>query len=670
MSRLAARAIGSALALCLTWAASGCGARLVGRVSHDAGGPVVEAGVDAGGDVGFDGGGDAGADLRPDPSPSPPPDLPSICTIDGWCWTHPLPAGDQLVDAVKVGADDVWLVGAAGTIVRFTGGKLSALPPAASTLAAIWATAANVDVDGDLDEVWVGGTSGPYRWDGQAWRPIGITTDPGHRGVSAFWGCAASDIWAMGPIATRWDGQSWPGVTVPSDAVLTDHDFRAVWGSACDDVWAGSMADSSGTGAIYHFDGGSWTKVEQRPAEAIAGIGRSDVWSLAQGRLFHSNGVDPGVRAADGIVSLSPIGADHVAVMNDARAVSLLAGDGASTVLSAPAPDGTSTLRGWAPNDIWALGAPGTAAHWNGAGWERHLPAWLLSSEDATRVTGGAPDDVWAVVGGALLRGDGTRWHVALTPDQVGGQIVDLWTPGPGEVWVVGNDNLIHELRGGEWRTENPLAGDGTMPRMRAISGTSTSDVWVVRGTNSVLHWDGGGWIARDATLYYGGGANTISAIWAAAPNDLWVVGDGISHWRNDSWVATPKFPSDVVGVNGPYLAVAGTGASDVHFLLASGHVVKATNDNLTLTVELSASTHPIALAAAAPTGVWAVFDDPASGVSRLFQLGADGDGGSPFRSLIAPAGIRAIWSAPDGTLWAAGKGGALLRRAPTPAAP
>lgn len=658
MRRLTASAIGGALALCATWAAPGCGTRLVGRVSRDAGGPAVEAGVDIGTDVSVDSGADAGADLGPDAPSPPPPDLPSICTVDGWCWTHPLPAGDQFVDAVKVGADDVWLVGAAGTIVRYAGGKLSAIPSPTSTLAAIWATAA--------DDVWAGGTSGPTHWDGQAWRPIGITTDPASSRLNAFWGCAADDIWATGPIAKRWDGKSWLGLTIPSDALLTDRDFRAVWGSACDDVWAGSLADSSGTGAIYHFDGSNWTKVEQRPAEEIAGTGRSDVWSLAQGRLFHSNGVEPGVRVSDGIVSLSAVGLDRVAVMNDAHAVSLLAAGGASTALSVPAPDGTSTLRGWAPNDIWALGARGTAAHWNGTSWERHLPAWLLSGDDATRVTGGAPDDVWAAVGGALLRGDGASWRVALTSDEVGGQIVDIWTPGPDEVWVVGADNLIHQLRGREWRTENPLAGDGTM---RAISGTGTSDVWVARGTNTVLHWDGRGWVARDATLA-GGVANTIAAIWAAAPNDLWAVGAGISHWLNDSWVAPPKFPSNVVPVNGPYVAVAGTGPNDVHFLAASGDVLKATNDNMTLAKELSVSNHPIALAAAAPTGVWAVFDDPVSGVSQLLQPGADADGGPTLRSLSAPAGVRAIWSAPDGILWAAGKGGALLRRAPPPAAP
>src|SRR5205085_11037109 len=104
----------------------------------------------------------------------------------------------------------------------------------------------------------------------------------------------------------------------------------------------------------------------------------------------------------------------------------------------------------------------------------------------------------------------------------------------------------------------------------------------------------------------------------------------------------------------------------DVHFLLASGYVAKATNDNLTLVEELVSTTHPVALAAAAPTGVWAVFDDPVAGVSRVYRLGGDPDAGAAPR-LVGPAGLSALCSAPDGTLWAAGKGGSLLRRAPAP---
>jgi len=493
MRRLAALRL--ALLVCGTWASLGCGPRLVGRVSRDGAAPAVEAGAeigaevgpgvgrdvgpdvgpDGGANVGPDGGADAVVDLRPEGPPVPPPDLPPVCTVDGWCWTHPLPTGDRFVDAFQVGADDVWLVGAAGTIVRFAGGKLSAIPSPTSTLAAIWATG--------RDDVWVGGMAGQYHWDGQVWSQIGITTSPSARGVDAFWGCAKSDIWAMGPVATRWDGQNWAWVKVPSDVLLTDGGFRDVWGSACNDVWAGSLLESSGTGAIYHFDGSAWAKVEARPAEQLAGIGRSDVWSLAQGRLFHSNGVDPGVLVSDRVVSLSSIGKDAVGIMNDTHAVSLLASGGASTSLPAPAPDATRTLRGWARDDLWALGAGGTAAHWNGENWQSRLPAWLLSRDEATRVTGSGPDDLWAVVGGGLLHGDGESWQVARTADELGGSIVDLWASGPGQVWVLGNDNRIHRAASsvGPWATDIQPAGDPTASPMHAISGTGPNDVWIAR---------------------------------------------------------------------------------------------------------------------------------------------------------------------------------------------
>ena len=627
-------AIGFGLVLCGTLASFGCGNRFVGRVLRDG------AGVDGG--VGADG---------------PPPNLPPVCTIDGWCWTHPLPSGDRFVDAFEVGADEVWLVGAAGTIVRIAGDEVSTIPSPTSALATIWATGPH--------DVWVGGPDGQYHWEGNVWTYRPLETNPTLRGVSALWGCAANDIWAVGASSARWDGSRWASVPVPSDALVSDGGIRAVWGSACDDVWAGSLLDSSGTGAIYHFDGSVWTKREERPAAQLAGIGRSQVWSLAQGRLFHSNGAEAGALVSDDIVSLSPAGAAAVAVMNDAHEVSLLTGGGA-TPLSAPAPDAARTLRGWGENDLWGVGALGTAAHWNGATWERHLPAWLLSGDDATRVTGSGPDDVWAVAGATLLRRDGAAWQVALTAGDVGGQVLDVWSPGPDEVWVLGYDNLVHRRVGGSWTTMNPLGGNATTPRMRAISGTGPNDVWIVRGPSTVLHWDGEGWVGREAAVYYGGGVNALNAIWAAGPDDVWAVGDSISHWSNGAWVAPPQFPSDVVGINGPYVAVAGTAPNDVHVLLASGYVAKATNNNLTLVEELGTTTHPVALAAAVPTGVWAMFDDPVAGVSRIHRLGGDPDAGAA-PSLVGPAGLNAIWSAPDGTMWAAGKGGSLLRRAPAP---
>ena len=64
-------------------------------------------------------------------------------------------------------------------------------------------------------------------------------------------------------------------------------------------------------------------------------------------------------------------------------------------------------------------------------------------------MTGSGPDDVWAIAGATLLRRDGAGWQVALTAGDVGGQILDVWSPGPDEVWVLGDDNLVHRRVGG-----------------------------------------------------------------------------------------------------------------------------------------------------------------------------------------------------------------------------
>jgi len=210
-----AGAIGLGLVLCGTLAGPGCGTRFVGHVSRDGAVPAMEGGAaeagarEAGEDV----------DARPDGPPLPPPNLPPVCTVDGWCWTHPLPTGDRFVDAFEVADDDVWLVGAAGTIVRIAGDELSTIPPPTSALAAIWATGPK--------DVWVGGPDGQYHWDGQGWTYRPLEINPVQRGVSALWGCAANDIWAVGTSTARWDGSRWASVPVPSDVLVSGGGFRA-----------------------------------------------------------------------------------------------------------------------------------------------------------------------------------------------------------------------------------------------------------------------------------------------------------------------------------------------------------------------------------------------------------------------------------------------------------
>lgn len=624
--------------LCAAGAGAGCGRMLIGQEAvglPDAGG---RGGADA-----------SAADTSPPgkDSPTAPPDLPQVCTAAGWCWTHPLPTSDRFVNAFAVGADDLWFIGASGSIVRFAGGAWSAIPSPTDALATIWASAS--------DDVWVGGAAGPYHWNGRAWTQVPPPTSPDARAVNAIWGCAPDDVWIMGTVATHWDGRTLSFVDMGLDTGV----FRTVWGSACNDVWAGSLRDSLGSGRIAHWNGSAWMVTENRPGEQVAGTGADDVWSLAQGQLFHWSGLGAGALRDSHTLNLFPLGDTAVGTMSDTHLISVFARGGAMALPApapAPAPDGVTALWGRSASDLWGLGARGLATHrGDSAAWTAHLPGWALSGDDAARITGSGPSDLWAVVGNTLLRGDGSTWSTALTPQQVGGRIYDLWARAANDVWVLGGDALIHRWNGAAWKTEDPTPRGSTTPEMRAISGTGPDDVWILRGRNSVLHWDGATWISRQPMV------DNLVDLWAPGPNEVWVVGDSVSHWRGTGW-SPPRIPF-AIG-NAPFTAVGGSGPADV-WILAGGYALQVSDDYVDLNVALSSSWRAAALAPAGGGGVWVLFQEGTT-ASRLFHLTGPAPGGSGT-TLLAPAGFNDLWAAPDGTLWAAGAGGALMRKRPAP---
>jgi hypothetical protein len=633
------------LALCCWCAVSaGCGRRLVGRVP-------VQSVPDGGADDADAGSADvsdaADASDALDAPDAPPPTLPEVCTSEGWCWTHPLPTSDRFVQAFAIGDDDLWLIGASGTIVRFAGGVWSTIPsPPTDALSAIWASAS--------DDVWVGGIGGPFHWDGHAWTQTGITSSPSDRVVNGLWGCAPNDVWAVGPVVSRWDGAQWNYVSMP----IVPGEFQAVWGSACDDVWVGFLDDAVGSGKILHWDGSAWLTTETRPAEELTGTGPDDVWSLAQGQLFQWSGLGPGTLRDSSTSSLFPVGAAAVGTMNDAHAVTLFAGGGgAGTSLPVAAPPEVSSLFGRSANDIWGFGDLGVVTRWDGAAWTAELPGWALSRDAGVRVTGSGPTDLWAIVGATLLHGDGSTWVAMLGPQDVGGRIYDVWARAPDDVWVLGGDALIHRLTGAGWQTDDPPPRGATTPEMRKIWGNGPDDVWIVRGRNSLLHWDGASWISRQPPV------DNLVDVWAVGPNDAWVVGDAVAHWRGDGWDA-PRSPA--VPGSTPFTAVGGNGPTDV-WVLAGSYVWKMSDDYTTFIEAFGTGSRVVALSPTGTVGIWVLIQDDTFAVSRLYRLTGTDPTTDTFQGPLGPAGLNDLWAGPDGTLWATGTGGALIRRRPTP---
>ncbi|MGC4118719.1 MAG: hypothetical protein QM765_30005 [Myxococcales bacterium] len=182
-----------------------------------------------------------------------------------------------------------------------------------------------------------------------------------------------------------------------------------------------------------------------------------------------------------------------------------------------------------APNDVWVGGAPGATAHWNGAAWTHLPPAFAGPCEvvSVTSVWASAPDDLWAVGNGYLIRWDGARWELPMADSQFSA----VWGTGSDEVWAVG---------------------------------------WVL------AHWNGQVWSLQTPCF-------STAAVWGTARDNVWAVGDELLHWNGKAWtsVSYPEGPSS-------YSAVFGTGPADVWFGGANGELVHF--DGATLSTVASAS--------------------------------------------------------------------------------
>jgi hypothetical protein len=103
------------------------------------------------------------------------------------------------------------------------------------------------------------------------------------------------------------------------------------------------------------------------------------------------------------------------------------------------------------------------------------------------------------------------------------------------------------------WCWENGPVGQ----RLTAVWAAADDDVWAV-GADIALHWDGSTWnptrLPRSPLYFH--------AVWGSASNDVWAVGPGVAvHWNGSGWseVALPA--------GGTFWSVSGTGPSDVWIL-------------------------------------------------------------------------------------------------------
>lgn len=208
------------------------------------------------------------------------------------------------------------------------------------------------------------------------------------------------------------------------------------------------------------------------------------------------------------------------------------------------------TIHGTGPTDIW-LGASRYNLHFDGTAF---VPAKnAVGRERAWRsVWAVGPADVWAVgAQGSVAHFDGTSW----TEQKLDGIEYDLlyvlaW---PHDVYVTAGGNELHRFDGKAWRKDTPKALDRAS--LHRIFGTSPSNLYVQvtkgkAGPPVVAHFDGSTW--KLETI--GEKDGTVYAVHGSAPDDLWAAGktyktfgEGgqLLHFDGRSWTQV-KLPVDV----------------------------------------------------------------------------------------------------------------------------
>jgi hypothetical protein len=307
------------------------------------------------------------------------------------------------------------------------------------------------------------------------------------------------------------------------------------------------------------------------------------------------------------------------------------------------------SIWGSSSGDVFTVGEPGGRYeagifHYNGQSWSQHLTE---SGVTLYGLWGSGSNDVFAVgssplgakgYDGVILHYDGSAWTPMAGPG-VGTQngsvqvaFFSVWGASSSDVFAVGqagsdfNRALIAHYDGTSW-SEMPLEAGGDRVLMD-VSGSSGQDVYAVgffdasaslRGKFSlvaraglfsaglILHFNGSTWQEVQPVA----ASISYSGVWAAASNDVFVVGASddqgvVLHFDGTSWSPMPVPPT------GPLLDVWGTSSTDVY----------------------------------------------AVGVGTLLHF--DGQGWS--ESLSAAQRLTGIWAASPSDVFVSGSGGTVLR--------
>jgi hypothetical protein len=231
------------------------------------------------------------------------------------------------------------------------------------------------------------------------------------------------------------------------------------------------------------------------------------------------------------------------------------------------------------------------------------------------------------------------------------------------DVWAVGADRsrgplVLHRDASGWSRVPT-----GESHELWWVHALAPDDAWMVGAGGTALHWDGEGFTR---TLTPGRAGHTVFGVWAAAPDDVWAVG-GVAgrsgflwHWDGEAWtdVRLPDgLPRRADGEIPALLKVWGRGPDDVWAVGTVGTILHRTAAGWT--VVPSGTTETLFAVSGTADEVVIVGGDALGRILTIDAAGAVRDA-TPVGGVSLLQGITVR---PDGTAWATGQRGIVLRR-------
>lgn len=231
-----------------------------------------------------------------------------------------------------------------------------------------------------------------------------------------------------------------------------------------------------------------------------------------------------------------------------------------------------NVVRGRAANDVWAAGAVGGIAHFDGSSWRRSDPdtqetlrgLWLPEGTEVAigRLAQFFARGVDAPDGGAPSSGGWTVHAPSHAPAEAppAGVLGDAWAA-PGAEWLW---TAVAGGNGGLWRVRR--TPDGTFEggtgisagvcrtagcsRILSIHGATSDELWAVGEGGAAVRIDDAQGAAPTVTTFNTQTMNALRGVWEESGGGAWAVGAGgtIRHYTGDPllWEIVSGVPTSV----------------------------------------------------------------------------------------------------------------------------